>query len=418
MKFIADLHIHSHFSMATSKQLTPEFLDKWGRIKGIKLIGTGDFTHPGWLAELKDKLVPAEPGLYRLKEEFKQPCFVPETTENSVRFILSAEISNIYKKQGKVRKVHSLLLAPGFQEAEDLQQVLQSREFNITSDGRPILGLDAKLLLDMALEVSTEMVFIPAHIWTPWFSVLGSRSGFNTIEACFEDLAVHIHALETGLSTDPAMNWMCSILDNYNLISNSDAHSPEKMGRNATLFDTELSYTGVKEALEDRQGEKLAGTFDMYPQAGKYHYDGHRKCGICWSPKETVQHDGICPECGKKVTVGVAHRVVELSDRFNILERPNRKPFYSIIPLKNMLSEMEMVGEKSKRIARLYEMHVAKAGSEYQLLHYMSIEVIREEHGATLAEAIGRMRNHEVFIHEGFDGAYGKVQLFRNKSGR
>lgn len=418
MKFIADLHIHSHFSMATSKQLTPEFLDKWGRIKGIKLIGTGDFTHPGWLSELKEKLEPAEPGLYRLKEEFKLPCFVPETTENSVRFILSAEISNIYKKQGKVRKVHSLLLAPGFQEAEDIQQVFQSRDFNITSDGRPILGLDAKSLLEMALEVSPEIIFIPAHIWTPWFSVLGSRSGFNAIEACFEDLAVHIHALETGLSTDPAMNWMCSMLDNYNLISNSDAHSPEKLGRNATIFDTELNYADVKEALEDRQGMNLAGTFDMYPQAGKYHYDGHRKCGISWNPLETLQHGGICPECGKQVTVGVTHRVVELSDRADVLERPNRKPFHSIIPLKEMLSELEQVGENSKRIARLYETHVTKAGSEYQLLHYLPIGVIRDEHGEALAEAIRRMRNHQVFIHEGYDGEYGKVQVFRPEERR
>lgn len=413
MRFIADLHIHAHYSMATSKQLTPEFLDKWGRIKGIKLIGTGDFTHPGWTAELKEKLEPAEPGFFKLKEAFKQPAFVPETPENSVRFVLTAEISNIYKKQGKVRKVHNVLLAPGFKEVEDLQRKLQAREFNITSDGRPILGLDAKALLEMCLEVSPEMVFIPAHIWTPWFSVLGSKSGFNTIEACFEDLSSHIHALETGLSTDPAMNWMCSILDNYNLISNSDAHSPEKLGRNATLFDTSLSYKGLKEALEDRQSGKLAGTFDMFPQEGKYHYDGHRKCGICWSPLDTLQHGGICPECGKKVTVGVTHRVVELSDRADILERPNRKPFYSIIPLKEMLAEMEQVGENSKRIARLYETHVAKAGSEYQLLHYMPVEAIREQHGDALAEAIRRMRNHEVFIQEGYDGEYGKIQVFR-----
>jgi uncharacterized protein (TIGR00375 family) len=412
MKFIADLHIHSHYSRATSKQLTPEQLDKWGRIKGIKVIGTGDFSHPGWLAELKEKLTPAEPGLFRLKEAFKLPCVVPETPENSVRFILSSEVSNIYKKQGHVRKVHTLLLAPGFKEAAELQHKLQARNFTISSDGRPILGLDAKALLELSLEISADMLFIPAHIWTPWFSVLGSKSGFNSIEACFEDLSPNIHALETGLSTNPAMNWRCSILDKYNLISNSDSHSPGKVGRNATLFTTALSFFGIKEALEDHQGDKLAGTFDSYPQAGKYYYDGHRKCHICWSPKETLQHGGICAECGRKVTIGVTHRVEELSDRENILERPNRKPFYSILPLTQILGQMEQVGENSKCVARLYQMHVAKAGSEFQLLHYLPLEQIQQHHGEPMAEAIRRMRTHQVFIQEGYDGAYGKVQVF------
>ncbi len=413
MRYIADLHIHSHYSMATSKELRPEFLDYWAKIKGIKVVGTGDFTHPKWVEELKEKLEPAEEGLYKLKPDFKLPSLVPETPENEVRFLLTAEISNIYKKNGIVRKIHSVILAPDFKTVEAIQEKLSSRKFNITSDGRPILGLDVKNLLEMVLDINPGNFFIPAHIWTPWFSVFGSKSGFNKMEECFEDLSDQIYAVETGLSTDPPMNWMCSFLDKYTLVSNSDAHSPEKLGRNANLFKCDLSYEGITNALKSKSPEKFGGTFDMFPQEGKYHYDGHRKCGIQWSPVETLKHRGICPVCGKKVTVGVTNRVVELSDREDITQKENRLPFYSIIPLKEMLAEIEGVGEKSKKIGAIYENLIKKLGTEFNILHFLPLEEIRSAAGDVIAEGIRRMRSHEVIIKEGFDGEYGEIKVFR-----
>ena len=412
MEFIADLHIHSHHSMATSKQLRPEYLDYWARIKGIKVVGTGDFTHPSWLKELKEKLEPAGEGLYKLKAEYKLPHFLPEEPDSEVYFILSAEISNIYKKKGKVRKVHSVILSPDFDTAERYQQKLSSMNFNITSDGRPILGLDVRDLLEITLGISERNFFIPAHIWTPWFSVFGSKSGFDHMEDCFEDLTPHIHAVETGLSTDPPMNWMCSFLDQYTLLSNSDAHSPEKLGRNANLFKSEISYEGMIDAMKKGDPQKFGGTFDMFPQEGKYHYDGHRKCQVCWNPVETLKHNELCPVCGKKVTVGVTNRIAKLSDREDITEKSNRLPYYSIIPLKEMMAEIEGVGEKSKKIAQQYEQLIKKAGSEFNLLHFLPIEEIKERTGEIMAEAIRRMRNHQVIIQEGYDGAYGKVNVF------
>src|SRR6056297_679643 len=381
MDFIAGLHIHSHHSMATSKQLRPEYLDYWARIKGIKVVGTGDFTHPKWLQELQEKLEPAEDGLYKLKEEYKLENIVPETAENSVRFLLTAEISNIYKKNGQVRKIHSVLFAPDFDTVEKIQQKLSSMNFNITSDGRPILGLDVRDLLEITLEMSERNFFIPAHIWTPWFSMFGSKSGFDRMEDCFEDLSDHIYAVETGLSTDPPLNWMCSFLDKYTLLSNSDAHSPEKLGRNANLFKSELNFDSMIEAMKTGDPKKFGGTIDMYPQEGKYHYDGHRKCQVRWSPVETLKHRGICPVCGKKITVGVTNRIVKLSDREYITQKENRLPYYSLIPLKEMVSEIEGVGEKSKKVSKRYEQLINKAGSEFNLLHFQPLDQVREVAG-------------------------------------
>jgi uncharacterized protein (TIGR00375 family) len=413
MDFIADLHIHSHHSMATSKQLRPEYLDYWAKIKGIKVVGTGDFTHPEWLKELKEKLEPAEDGLFKLKTDYKIPHFLPETPENEVRFMLSAEISNIYKKQGVVRKIHSVILAPDFETVEKYQNKLSAMNFNITSDGRPILGLDVKDLLEITMDISDRNFFIPAHIWTPWFSVFGSKSGFDKMEDCFEDLSHHIHAVETGLSTDPPLNWMCSFLDRYTLLSNSDAHSPEKLGRNANLFRSELSYDAMIEAMKTGNPSTFGGTIDMYPQEGKYHYDGHRKCQVRWSPVETLKHHGICPVCGKKVTVGVTNRIVKLSDREDITQKENRLPYYSLIPLKEMLAEIEGVGEKSKKVSKRYEQLINKAGSEFNLLHFQPLEQISEVAGKVIAEGIRRMRNNEVIIKEGYDGEYGQIKVFQ-----
>lgn len=415
MKFIGDLHIHSHFSLATSKKLTPEYLDYWGRVKGIKVIGTGDFTHPGWIKELKKKLVPAEPGLFKLKDEYKveQKGLLPTAPAEEIRFMLTAEISNIYKKGEKTRKIHNVVFAPDFATVEKIQQSLINIGGNITSDGRPILGLDARDLLEIVLEASEDCFFVPAHIWTPWFSALGDKSGFDSIKKCYRDLEKHIHAIETGLSTDAPMHWMCSFLDEYTLISNSDAHSPQKLGRNANLFDTELSYSAICEAIASGAPDKFLGTIDLYPQEGKYHYDGHRKCGVRWNPVETLENERICPKCGKKVTVGVMNRVVELSDRSNLEERPNRLPYYSIIPLKEILSEIEDVGVKTKTVARAYNPLIKNIGNESDILLNIPVDIIRKKAGPVLAEAISRMRTRKVFIKEGFDGQYGEVTVFQ-----
>ncbi|HHJ53710.1 MAG TPA: DNA helicase UvrD, partial [Caldithrix abyssi] len=413
MRFIADLHIHSHYSVATSKDLTPEHLDYWARLKGITVVGTGDFTHPHWVAELKEKLEPAEPGLFKLKDDLRLKLPFPESPleRRDVRFLLTAEISSIYKKFDRVRKVHNVIFAPDFETVIKIQQAL-GRIGNITSDGRPILGLDSRDLLEIAIEANPDIFFLPAHVWTPWFSALGSKSGFDSIDECFGDLSGHIYAVETGLSTDPAMNWMCSFLDRFVLMSNSDAHSPEKLGRNANIFDCELSYPAMIEAIKTGERGRFVGTIDLFPQEGKYHYDGHRKCGIRWDPVETLKHGGICPVCGKKVTVGVMNRVVELSDRDDILERPDRRDFYSIIPLKEILSEISGVGVNSKQVTRRYLQILQNIGSEFDVLLHLPLKELRAKTDSVLWEAIRRMRSGEVHIQEGFDGEFGRITVF------
>jgi DNA helicase-2/ATP-dependent DNA helicase PcrA len=431
MRFIADLHIHSHYSISTSPQLTPEHLDAWARIKGIGVIGSGDFTHPGWLEELKEKLEPAEEGLFRLKRQYRLdgktaaaslPIPSPADGQASpVRFVLSAEISNIYRAADSVRKVHNLLLVPAFEAAETMQARL-SRFANISSDGRPILGMDSRDLLEIALESSGQCFFVPAHIWTPWFSALGAKSGFHSIVECYRDLSEHIRAVETGLSSDPPMNWLCSFLDRYTLISNSDAHSPEKLGREANLLDTDLCYPGIITALSCGQSASqesgFLGTLEFFPQEGKYHYDGHRKCGVCWDPLETLRHRGICPVCGKPVTVGVLNRVAQLADREKVPDPGTRRGFHSLIPLKEIFSEITGVGGGSKQIARLYASAVQAAGSELALLLDMPEEEIQRNTNELLAEAIRRMRRGQVRVEPGFDGQFGRVRLFAEGEAR
>lgn len=413
MKFIADLHIHSHYSIATSKNLKPEFLDYWAALKGIQVVGTGDFTHPGWLKELKEKLEPAEPGLFTLKNAFKlpRPFRNPKIIKSKPRFLLSSEISNIYKKNDKVRKVHNLILAPDFQTVESIQHHLNAIG-NITSDGRPILGLDSRDLLEICLEASENIFFIPAHIWTPWFSALGSKSGFNSIDECYEDLTAHIRAVETGLSSDPPMNWMCSFLDKFTLISNSDAHSPEKLGREANLFNTELSYKNIIDSITSKDPDQFLGTIEFFPQEGKYHYDGHRKCNLCWDPVETLKHQKKCTACGKKVTVGVMHRVAELSDRDDFTEAKNRRPFYSLVPLKEILSEILGVGPQSKSVSNHYSSLLEKAGSEFDILLHLSLDQLSHRGGELIAEGVKRMRAGNVIIKPGYDGEYGHIKVF------
>jgi len=414
MKLIADLHIHSHYSIATSKKLVPEYLDLWARIKGINIIGTGDFTHPAWVDELEEKLEPAEEGLYRLRPEFRvnDGWMLPPGFGDPIRFLLSAEISNIYKKGGKVRKVHNVVLAPDFETVRRIQAALEKRKFNITSDGRPILGMDSRDLLELLLEVSDRCFFIPAHIWTPWFSALGAKSGFDSIEECYRDLAGHIRAVETGLSSDPAMNWMCGFLDKYTLVSNSDAHSPEKLGREANILDSDLSYASITGAIASGAEDEFLGTIEFFPQEGKYHYDGHRKCGVCWDPLANLEHKGVCSSCGKPVTMGVMSRVAQLSDRSDIRDHPARKPFYSIIPLKEILGEINGIGPNSRRVNDAYRRIISRGVSEFDLLLETAPGEVEEAGGPFLADAVRRMRRGQVFIQEGFDGEFGVIRLF------
>jgi len=411
MKFIADLHIHSHFSRATSRSLDPQHLAIWARKKGIYVIGTGDFTHPGWVSELKEALIEAENGLYRLRPELEKQIEkdVPHSCLASTRFLLSGEISCIYKKDGKTRKIHNLVLLPDFEAVIRLNERLD-RIGNITSDGRPILGLDSRDLLEIVLEVSERAFFIPAHIWTPWFSLFGSKSGFDALEECFGDLSTHIHALETGLSSDPPMNRLLSALDDYVLVSNSDAHSPSKLGREANIFDTAVEYDHMTGAMT--HGEGFEGTIEFFPEEGKYHLDGHRKCQVRLHPKETISQNGLCPVCGKSLTVGVLHRVNELSDR----DVPRlSKDFYSLIPLPEILSEILDCGPATKKVGAIYEDLLFTLGPELRILMEVSIGDIEKTGGILLAKAIDRMRRTKVIRQEGYDGEYGVIRLF-NKS--
>ncbi len=412
MKFIADFHIHSHYSLATSKKLVPEHLEYWARIKGIDVVGTGDCVHPGWMRELSEKLEPAGNGLYRLKKEFRIIDSAVSGRGNApgeVYFILTGEISNIYKKGKQVRKVHNLCVFSDF-EAVDVVQKKLMEIGNIASDGRPILGLDSKYLLEMVLESAPKSFLIPAHIWTPWFSVLGSKSGFDSIEECYEDMTRHIFAVETGLSSDPPMNWACSFLDPFKLVSNSDAHSPEKLGREANLFDAELSYDGIYGALSGDSG--FSGTIEFFPQEGKYHYDGHRKCDVCWDPLETLENRGTCSKCGRPVTLGVMYRVAELADRADIMSAANRRDFHSITSLPDLIAEIMDKNGSSKVVNKEYMRLIENIGSEFYILLSASEDELKKKGSEILAEGIARMRNGNVIIEEGYDGEFGRIKVF------
>lgn len=408
MKMIADLHIHSRFSMATSKEGTPENLDFWARKKGISLIGTGDFTHPVWREELKERLVTEGNGLYHLRDEYvkeESRKFPGEGT----RFVVSGEISSIYKKNGKTRKVHNVILLPGLEAADAMAQRLE-KIGNIHSDGRPILGLDSHDLLEMMLDVCPEGILIPAHIWTPHFSVLGAKSGFDSVEECFEELAPYIHALETGLSSDPAMNWRISKLDRYQLVSNSDAHSPSKLGREANLLDIDCSYEGLYRAIQT--GEGLEGTVEFFPEEGKYHFDGHRKCGVSLSPVEAERLGGICPVCGKKLTMGVDHRVEQLADRAEGFVKKDGKKYESLVPLPEVISTCMGYSAASKKVQGCFEQMIQTLGTEFDILRNVPSEDIKSCAGERIAEGIENVRTGNVKRIPGYDGEYGKIELF------
>ncbi|MDM4721749.1 UvrD-helicase domain-containing protein [Micromonospora sp. WMMA1363] len=414
--FVADLHIHSKYSRACSRDLTLPNLVWWARRKGIAILGTGDFTHPAWHDHLRETLHPAEPGLHRLSPEAERdiarrlpPRLSSEAETSPVRFMLSVEISTIYKRDDRTRKVHHLVYLPDLDAVARFNGAL-GRIGNLGSDGRPILGLDSRDLLEITLEASPDGYLVPAHIWTPWFSALGSKSGFDAIADCYADLAEHVFAVETGLSSDPEMNWRVGSLDRYRLVSNSDAHSPPALAREATVFTSGRDYFAIREAL--RTGDGLAGTIEFFPEEGKYHADGHRLCGVNWSPERTRAAGGRCPECGKPLTVGVLSRVEELADR-PAGHRPADAPEAThLVPLTEILGELNRVGARSKRVeGRLNEL-VAALGPELEILTRTPLDEIGRVGGELLAEGIGRLRRGEVRRVPGYDGEYGVITLF------
>ncbi|MFC1504667.1 endonuclease Q family protein [Spirochaetota bacterium] len=416
MKFTADLHIHSHYSIATSKESNPIGIGKAAAIKGIDLIGSGDITHPAWRSELKEKLQPAGDGIFRLKETYEKE--IKRTLPSSVAgrhvfFILTGEISSIYKKNGQVRKIHNLVMFPSFDRADAFAHELEKRKCNIRSDGRPIIGIEAKNLLEIYLSVCPEGMFIPAHIWTPHFSLFGDKSGFDTIEECFEGLSTTIHAVETGLSSDPAMNWRLSALDRMALVSNSDAHSPAKLAREANIFDTEMGFTAIRDSLQ-KKDHGFLGTIEFFPEEGKYHFNGHRKCTICMSPTESIKADNICPVCGKKMTIGVHHRVLELADREDPERPEGAASFTSLVPLREIIADLTG-SAASKKTSECYDALIENNGPELDILLNADISTIAENAGDMLAEGIHRVRTGAVKKIPGYDGEYGRIVIFNEK---
>jgi len=410
MKFVADFHIHSRYSRATSWHMDLENLDKWARIKGIKVLGTGDFSHPEWFKSLKEKLEPAEIGLFKLKKQ-----------DNGTRFILTNEISCIYSKKGRVRKIHILVFVPSFEIAEKINVQL-SWIGNLKADGRPILGLDAKELAKIVLNISEDCFIVPAHLMTPWFSLFGSKSGFDSLEECFEDYSKYIFAGETGLSASPAMLWRMPDGRKLTLISNSDAHSAPHLGREANVFEgDELSYKAIINAIKqgnkiDLQPQtsnlKLIYTIEFFPEEGKYHFDGHRNCQIRLSPQETKKYNGICPVCGRPLTIGVLNRVEELADRKEGFIPERAIPFKSLVPLEEIIADALSCSTGTKGVEKEYKNLIEKLGSEFNILLDVPPESLQTVTLPEISEAIIRVREGKVVKEPGYDGVYGKIRIF------
>jgi uncharacterized protein (TIGR00375 family) len=406
MRFIADFHIHSKYSRATSRNMDLENLNKWAKIKGIKALGTGDFTHPEWLKNLKEKLEPVEPGLFKLKD-------------GETRFILTTEVSCVYSKKGRLRKIHIIIFAPSFEIVEKINQKLNFYG-NLAADGRPTFGLDAKELLKIILNISEDCLVVPSHAWTPWFGVFGSRSGFNSLEECFDDYAKYIYSIETGLSSSPDMNWRLSALDKITLMSNSDAHSPAHIGREANVFEgEEINYNSIVEAIKTKNQKakscKLIYTIEFFPQEGKYHYDGHRLCGISFSPKETKKYNGICPVCGKPLTIGVLNRVDSLADRPEGFRPENAIPFKSLIPLEEIIADALGQSTGTIEVEKEYKNLIEKFGNEFSVLIDAPRKELEKVTLPEIAEGIIRVREGKVFIEPGYDGVYGKIRIFQKE---
>lgn len=411
MFYIADLHTHSRYAQATSKFLNLETMYQWAQVKGINVVGTGDFTHPAWFAELQEKLEPDGSGFFKLKQPPSSPALPGVKVKDSdIRFCLSTEISSVYVHGNKVRKNHNLVYAPDFDTAAAINQKL-SRLTDLALDGRPTIALPSRDLVELLLNTSEKAYLVPAHAWTPWFSTLGSRGGYDSVEECFRDLTPHIFALETGLSSDPAMNWRWSQLDRFTMLSSSDAHSPQKLGREANRFDTELSYDGMFHAI--KTGIGFHGTYEFFPEEGKYSYDGHRKCGVSLHPAETIKLNNICPRCNKPLTIGVMHRLELLADRTAPQQPQRAAGFEYIIPLPEILAELHGVGTESKRVTAAFVEAISAFGNEFTLLKKAPLSDI-SRHDARLAEGIRRMREGEVKRIAGYDGVYGVIKVFED----
>jgi len=420
MEHVVDLHIHSHFSRATSKDCDFDHLYYWGKLKGIHIIGTGDFTHPEWFAEMCEKLEPAEGNLYKLKAEFAAPMdelLPPSVRNNLIRFVPTVEIATIYKKNDRVRKLHQLLVAPDFTAVSAINTRLE-RIGNLKADGRPILGLDSKELLRTMLECDERALYIPAHVWTPWFGLFGSKSGFDRLEDCYDELTPHITAIETGLSSDPAMNWRVSQLDNLAITSNSDAHSPQKLGREATLVRAELSFADIIGAYKTND-QRLAGTIEFFPEEGKYHADGHRACNVRFTPEQTAEHDGLCPACSKPLVVGVENRLAQVADRAPDVAKSSRKRVEYIIPLAEIIAELKGVSSTNgKAVQAEYHNVLARLGDEFSVLRSVPIEAVHEAGFPLLAIALERMRSGNVVRDPGYDGVFGTIKIFKSHADR
>jgi len=396
MRLIADLHIHSRYSRATSPTTDLPALAHWAKIKGIDILGTGDFTHPQWSKELQDNLEPVENGLYRYDETL---------------FMLTVEVSAIWSQGGRVRKVHLVILSPSMEATARINREL-SKIGNLAADGRPILGISAKRLVEAVWNAEPAAEVIPAHVWTPWFSVFGSKSGFDTLEECFDEYTERIFAIETGLSSDPEMNWRLSSLDRLTLVSNSDAHSPGKLGREATLFDLpEPGYDALIAAMKDRDPARFLGTIEFYPQEGKYHYDGHRVCGVVLSPREAIANNNLCPVCGKPLTIGVMHRVEELADRAAGDGPEQRIPYRCLVPLEEIIAQALGIGPNTKGVAREYERLITRYGNEFRILLDLSEEDLQRETPSRILQGIMKVRSGDLKIEPGYDGVYGKVRI-------
>lgn len=400
MKFIADFHIHSRYSRATSPDMNIEILAQWAKRKGITLLGTGDFTHPNYFAEIRLRLTPTGKGLFTLKKGDK-----------STHFILTTEISNIFSQANKLRKIHSLIFAPSFEVVEKINKQLK-RIGNISSDGRPIFGQPVKDMVKLVLDISPECFIVPAHAWTPWFSLFGSNSGFDSIEECFGEEAKNICCIETGLSSDPAMNWRLSALDKITLISNSDAHSPRKLGREANVFDADLSYQEIINILKTKDLKKFLYTVEFFPEEGKYHFDGHRNCNVVLSPEESKKNNNICPVCKRLLTIGVMNRVEALADRTNGYLPPNAIPYKSLVPLEEIIAEALGVSSNTAGVEKEYMRMIEKEGNEFRILLDLTLDELSQITSDRIVEGIKLVREGKLKIIPGHDGVYGKISIF------
>lgn len=418
MKFICDFEIHSRYARACSKNITLEEVARWAQIKGIKLIGTGDFTHPFWYKEIKEKLEEKEPGFFSLKDQFlaranKNTDIPIAIKKDAVRFLLTSEVNCIYPKNKKLRKVHHIILAPDLKTVDKINESL-SWYGKLASDGRPTITLSSKNLLKIVLNANPFTLLIPAHVWTPWFGIFGSKSGYDSLEECFEEMTHYVYAIETGLSSDPEMNWRIPWLKDKAILSSSDAHSCPKIGREATCFNTEFNYNGLYQAIKSNSSSKIAYTIEFFPEEGKYHYDGHRNCNLSLSPEETMKYNDICPKCGMSLTLGVLNRVHKLGSQVITAKPVNRPPFHKIVPLEEVLSEVMALPSGSRVLRAKYFEAVQELGEEFKILIDLDIPAIAD-FNQKLAEAINKMRQGDIMIKPGYDGVFGEVRLFREE---